>query len=385
MRKKYSSEFISTFTKAKALSPRSYEKHYLAAMKDPSCLHFQLKIGGYPAFYDRDASETLLGNDLLAKNAELTSLFNELTPTAQSLLYASAIAQEVVASLTLEGKKASLQASYASLPNEKSGFSRLGELTSSYLLLASGVRFPCKELSDVRRIYDYLLRGELHQGERPDTPLFRGKECPKDPRFRFSPTSEVKYIVKEALDIASVQNLNIFAKLALFDFFFAYSRPFIKGNGRLIRYLDSSLILPSVLPYMAFFIAQAQARQEGLLMKAYRLTLDERNRADLATFVHVFLSGFSALFDQEIYALRRKKQRAESLRRRYPKESADPLFLLLEEGTVYGLYGYSVYDLAVQLGISERSVSRGLLALKKQGLLLEQSIGKTIHYRLQEK
>jgi len=102
MKRKYSAQFVSTYTKAKALSSRAFEKQYLKAMKDPSTLHFQLKIGEYPCFYHQDSCQNLLVNDLMAKNAELNSLLSSLSPLEFAWAQEDALVKEVTSSLSLD-------------------------------------------------------------------------------------------------------------------------------------------------------------------------------------------------------------------------------------------------------------------------------------------
>src|SRR5574344_568552 len=102
MKRKYYAQFVSTYTKAKSLSPSAFEKHYLKAVKDSSTIHFQLKIDTYPCFYHQDSCQNLLVNDLMAKNAELNALLSSLTPLEMSWTQEESLIKEVSASLEID-------------------------------------------------------------------------------------------------------------------------------------------------------------------------------------------------------------------------------------------------------------------------------------------
>jgi hypothetical protein len=384
MKRKYSAQFVSTYAKAKALSSRAFEKHYAKAVKDPSAIHFQLKIGNYPCFYYQDPCQNLLVNDLMAKNAELSSLFASLSPLEQEWAQESALVDEVTASLTLDKIPADFKSVFEAIHIFHGGLGEIGALSSDYLLIADGATFPLKELEDVRRLYDFLMRISLNKVDRPETTLFRNKPYVEDDvRLSFiGEGPEIKYAMREALEIFGVPNLNSFVKLALFNFFFEYAHPFITGNNRMLRYLDSYYIHKEISPYYAFFLSQCEVKSLANLKKSFRLCVSPRNRSDLTTFCNAFLAVLSAQYDEEIYALRRQKQESVTLKEKYASKVEQSLLDFLVAGTVYLPCGVSAYDLASLGEVSSRTILRFLAEAKKKGFINENPLGKTIHYTL---
>ena len=386
MKRKYPAQFVSTYAKAKSLSPRSFEAHYLQAIKDPSAVHFQLKIGSYPCFYHQDSRQDLLVKDLLAKNAELNAIFSALTPLEMQWAQEATIIQEISASLKLDQIPSSEKPLFEAVHIFRGGVSEIGSLASSYLLISNGFRFPLDELSDIRHVYDFLMRASLVKAERPDTLLFRTKpiEANEERLTYLEDASEIKYALKEALSILKLDNLNNFVKLALFDFFFVYAHPFVEGSGRLLRYLDSYFIAQNISKPYAFSLAQSETESLTNLVKSYRLSLSSRNRSDLATYCNAFLDALSQGYDERIYALRRQKQRSLDLRKAYDGKIAEPLLTHLIASTVYLPCGASAYDLAALGEVSTRTVLRALSEDKKKGFVMENPVGKTIHYTLKD-
>jgi Fic family protein len=253
-------------------------------------------------------------------------------------------------------------------------------------LIADGVSFPLKELEDVRRLYDFLMRVSLNKVERPDTALFRNKPHVEDDiRLSFIPKGdEIKYALKEALSIFDIPELNIFVKLALFDFFFEYAHPFNAKNNRMLRFVDSYYIHKNISAFYCFFLSQCEEKSLSPLKKAFRLSLNPRNRSDLTTFCNAFLAVLSAEYDERIYALRRQKQRVERLQKRYTGLLEEPLLNFLVDGTAFLPCGVSAYDLASLGEVSSRTILRSLSEAKKKGLIVEHPLGKTIHYTLKD-
>ena len=114
-------------------------------------------------------------NDLLAKNAELNSLFSSLTPLEFQWAQEDALVKEVRSSLSLDNIPCDFKSAFEAIHIFHGGLGEVGALSSNYLLIADGVTFPLKELEDVRRLYDFLMRISLNKVERPDTALFRNK------------------------------------------------------------------------------------------------------------------------------------------------------------------------------------------------------------------
>ena len=384
MKRKYSAQFVSTYTKAKMLSPHAFEKHYVQALKDPHTLHFQLKIGEYPCFYYQDSCQNLLVNDLMAKNAELNAILSSFSSLEMAWARENGLIQEVLSSLRIDQLPASEKEVFEAIHIFHGGMGEAGALSSGYLLIDDGVEFPLKELEDIRRLYDFLMRISLNKGERPDTALFRMKPHEEnDERLAFiADRAEIKYALKEALSILSIDSLNPFVRLALFDFFFEYAHPFNSGNNRTLRYIDSYYIHKVISPYFAFYLSQCEEGSLSSLVKSFRLSVAPRNRSDLTTFCNAFLDILSHAYDERIYALRRQKQKVYDLKKAYEGKIEEPLLGFLVDGTVFLPYGASVYDLAALAEVSSRTVLRSLSVYKKKNYIVEKAVGKTIHYSL---
>ena len=384
MKRKYSAQFVSTYTKAKSLSPHAFEKHYVSALKDPNTIHFQLKIGNYPCFYHQDSCQNLLVNDLMAKNAELNAILSSFSPLEMAWAREDGLVKEVLSSLRIDGISASEKEVFEAIHIFHGGMGEAGSLSSAYLLIDDGMDFPLKELEDIRHLYDFLMRISLNKVERPDTALFRMKPHEEnDDRLAFiADPAEIKYALKEALSILGIDSLNPFVRLALFDFFFQYAHPFNAGNNRTLRYIDSFYIHKSISPYFAFYLSQCEEASLSGLVKSYRLTLSSRNRSDLTTFCNAFLDILSHAYDDRIYALRREKQKVYDLKRTYDGKIEEPLLGYLIDWTIFLPYGASAYDLAALNEVSSRTILRSLALAKGKGYIVEKAVGKTIHYSL---
>jgi Fic family protein len=377
MRAKTHFEFVPTYLLAQKKSTRAFEKHFsLIAQK---AIHFQLKIGDYPCFFYLSHPMELLLNDLLAKNAELSSLLAGLSPSSYEILLEKTMMNEGLASLHLDKVNGSLNDAFVIVHNDEAvPEAALTALLSSYVELYHGVKFPLSDIKDIRHLYDHLLRGALDKDERPSGTLFRNEEHPGEPCIAQEP--EIKYALKEGLNILSMDGLSPYAKAALLDFVIRYAHPFQVGAGRLARFVTSSYLFDKISPLASFHIAQAIAKEEKNLSKAYKKTFDSDNRGDLSCYVYTYLSALSEEFDVLIYALRRKQ-------RTYRDALAhdDEVNAILKErllsSAVYGVVGESIYDSASQNEVSIRTMTRYLNSFKEKKLLESDQIGKAIYYR----
>jgi Fic family protein len=378
MRAKTHFEFVPTYLLAQKKSSRSFEKHFsLIAQK---AIHFQLKIGDYPCFFYLSHPMELLLNDLLSKNAELSSLLTTLSPSSTELLLEKTLINESLASLSLDQEMGESNDAFLILHNDDviPENPALTSLLSSYALLLQGAKFPLNDIADIRHLYDALLRGALDKDERPSGALFRNESYSHE--ISLANEEAIKYALKEGLSILGMAELSPYAKAALLDFAIRYAHPFQVGAGRLARFVTSSYLLDKASPLVSFHIAQAIKKEEKSLSKAYKKTFDSDNRGDLSCYVYTYLNALSEEFDVLIYSLRRKRKIYEDALAK--KDEVNPLLKeRLLSSAVYGVVGESIYDLASQNEVSIRTMTRYLNSFKDKGLLESSQIGKAIYYR----
>jgi DNA-binding transcriptional ArsR family regulator len=371
-------EFVSTYEMAKQMSPSSFEKHYKANAQ--KAVHFQLRIADYPVFFYLSHATELLLNDLMSKNAELNFLYKRLPPSVQGFAQEKAVIEDLVASLSMEGISAKTEEVFQEIHLYDSvAKPALDSLSSCYTLIKDGYSFPLKDIEDLRHLYDLANKGSLNKDEKVDGSIFRKK--PLKDKNTLSDESSLKYALKEALSIPTLENLNIYGKSASFDFFLRYASPFYVGNGTFRRLLATYYLYKGSSAYSAFFLSRALKKKEEEIQKSFVRTLNPLNRGDLSTYAYAYLSAISDELDLAIYDLRRKEKAVQSLQERVTMDD-QALVKLLSEGTIYSLYGLSVFDLSSSLGVSERSLIRYLLPFKEKGLLKEKQIGKAIYYTL---
>lgn len=384
MRKKTNFEFVSTYAKAKRMSAHAFEKHYQSLIKDPLTLHFQVSLGAFPSFFPIGHPLDLLLKDLLSKNAELNDLMQKLPERSLRPLVEKARRDELLATLALDGVKISEEDAFLSvhagalLPSND-----LNSLSFCYALMDDGVGYPLATLEDLRKLYDLSFRGALSKNERVDSDLFRQRALKsKEPTLQ---GEDIKYALKEALSILAMENLNVFAKLALFDFFLRYAHPFYRGNGRFARLEESFYLSEHISPYFCFFLSQGLQAGSSELLRAYALTFAPLNRGDMSAYANAYLSLLSKEYDRVIFDLRRKKEVAKHCIAQNLSCSLDKeLSEYLAYASVYEGFGLSVYDMASFLEVSERSIIRFLSPLKEKGLLKIRTMGKTVYYSFKE-
>lgn len=169
-------------------------------------------------------------------------------------------------------------------------------ITNKYEKLLSDGAENISSLNDFRTIYDQLMTNEIPDEDLPDGRLFRKKEV-----YVFKGDGSVKPVhspvkTEEAIEthleklILFMNDLQIpfLIKVALTHYFFEYIHPFYDGNGRMGRYIASSMLY-DLDPLVSMKLSSVIKNNTKLYLESFSITDGGYNKGDGTPFVLFFL------------------------------------------------------------------------------------------------
>ena len=333
------------------------------------------------------------------KNVELNSIFNSLPPIAKSQYIRNTLVAEVKNTNELEGVFSSRKEIFELTEDlKKCKSDKIGSIVNKYMLLMEDKGE--KEISscrDIRNIYNALFningKSLIEDKDKPDGTYFRTKFVGVYDGLNqlihsgIPNENKIIEVIQEALSVLNNEELNIFIRLAIFHYIFEFAHPFYDGNGRIGRYLMSSVIKKEKSEVFAFRVSSGIHAHKSQYYKAFKITEDVRNYADLGTFVYELLDIFEKEYQNSINYAKNKKQLLDKLckdyidTKNYSKNEKAVMFLLVQ-ANVFSDFGVSISDIKDVTELSERTVRRLISQFNDDGLLVEEKFGKTIYYNL---
>lgn len=393
-------EYISTLKQFHLLNKTDFDASLEQKKKSPDTLLFGFKIHGYNAFfhYDHVIFEKVINVE--TKNVKLNSIFESLPQIARNQYIRNTLVAEVKNTNELEGVFSSRKEIFELTEDlKKRNSDKIGSIVNKYLLLLNNKEekeiVSCK---DIRSIYDALFnvgnKSLIAEKDMPDGIYFRknfvgvfdglGNLIHKG----LSGENAIIEAIQESLAILNNNDINLYVRLAIFHYIFEYVHPFYDGNGRIGRYLISSVIKKEKSDIFAFRVSSGINIRKNKYYKAFKDTEDVRNCGDLGTFVYEFLDIFEKEYDKSIeYAIEKQKllnkycdDYIES-GKKFSKNEKNILFVLIQ-ARVFSDFGVSVNEICKATNSSSKTVRRSILKFKQMELVVEEKYGKTNYYNL---
>lgn len=167
---------------------------------------------------------------------------------------------------------------------------RLSSTVKLYNDTISGKSFQITQLSDFRKIYDELLKGEIADEDLPDGEIFRNKDVyiGNDlSKVHIPPRSEKEIQSKLVPLIGFMNTPDIIdvIKAIVTHFMFENTHPFYDGNGRMGRYLLSSYLANKLDRFTGLSISGAIHSEQTSYYKVFKQADQVENRADVTLFI----------------------------------------------------------------------------------------------------
>lgn len=382
------------------LDKETFEKELEKKLNSYDTTFFDFSINGKKPFfnYNHFIFEKVI--KIETKNVQLNSIFQSLPQIAKKQYIRNTMVAEVKNTNELEGVFSSRKEIFELTEDLKKRKSyKIGSIVNKYMMLLQDEgEKEIASCKDIRRIYDNLFDsfGESLISEKPDGVYFRkdfvgvydglGKLVHKG----IVGENTIIEIIQNALSFLNNEEVNLFLRLAIFHYIFEFVHPFYDGNGRVGRYIISSLIKKEKSDVFAFRVSSGINAQKNKYYKAFENTEDTRNYADLGTFVYSFLDIFEHEYDASIKYAIEKRDLMNELNKKYidnghfKSKSEKAILFILIQAHVFSDFGVSVSDLKDATDLSDKTVRRALESLQDNNMIKEERMGKTIFYNLSQ-
>ena len=376
--------YESTLKQFHKYKKEEFETIFKRKYNAPDTLHFNLNVGGHPAFfyfcYDIYKKIILIYSLTL----EIYKIQNSLSELEKSFYIKNCLYNELVSTNNIENIDSSKEQIVVLTEKKKvSDVDKLISIIKSYNLLLESKLQTVESCEDISNLYkeffielndkDYIVDGNLFR----KSPVGVYKLTDNDPIHKgASNEEEITTILKESLTIINNKDLELSIRIALFHFFFEHAHPFYDGNGRIGRYLMSYFYKNEDNEIFAFNISSFINKNKSKYYKLFENTEHPNNRGDLTTFVDGLLDITIDGTNQEISNIKKSIE----LKEEYLNKNNDiisslnkgelSVFNYVLANSMFDDIGVSLNNIINNLNISERNLRRIIKSLIDQNIVV---------------
>ncbi|USS89127.1 Fic family protein [Fructilactobacillus cliffordii] len=229
------------------------EKEYKNRFESPTVIKTNLRInteikgeikGKSYLLFLLPINEVLKLESTIQENSRrIIDIMNSLPEIALDQFFNNTLVNEIVSTNEIEGVKTLNKEVVDAISNSDSSKKiRLKSFARMYKKIRNHENPEIKKLSDIRKIYNFLLEGEIPDDKLPDGKLFRNKSVrigtdfstvhkPKDNE------DEISEDLNEWILFINSNDISPIFKVFIAHYFFENIHPFNDGNGRVGRYI----------------------------------------------------------------------------------------------------------------------------------------------------
>lgn len=375
-----------------------YERIYQKRFNSDCVFHLNIDINDNPAFF-------LMTPELYEKifkmsqmDCALNILCEKLPAVAIGQYIRKSLIGEIVGTNDIEHIHTSRKEIGEALNavEHKAKGNRFKDITNRYNLLGQE-EYEIRSCKDIRKIYDDLLSEEIREenpDDLPDGKYFRKSSVDvrtgtdKVVHTGILPEKKIIEYMNKALVFLNFDDINIFFRIAVFHYLFGYIHPFYDGNGRMSRFISSTLLYKIFFsPLPAYRLSGTLNNNKNRYYKAFEICNDPKNKGDLTPFVDMFLDIIFEAVDFLGQSLYEKKERLdyfgehmEFLPDSSSKHAFDIYFLLIQ-ASLFSENGICKEEMCGTLNISRGALDNIFRKISKDFIYVC-TLGKTKYYKL---
>ena len=364
--------------------PKLFESEEKNGTKDPLFFVETLDVNG-------------LISQIYIKSAEITNLNNDIPGVARNSFINTLLVNEIKYTNEIEGVETDSEeigTIVGDLDNNQGR--RLASTINLYLDTLKQKVVKINSLSDIRSLYDGLLKGEISERKLPDGLLFRNGPVRIGTQFETyhqPPISEaeINVALSSLIDFMNDPDLDPILKAVVSHFVFENTHPFYDGNGRTGRYLISAYLASKVDVLTGLSLSNAIRNSSSKYYKAFRTASKLSNRADVTQFIQDMLLIILAGQNDVIENLTDKKNVLNTVRLNIKRHTEDAierrvLDLLAQSQLFNATLSMSISDNDIiealhNKGVAKAKVKRYLKQLEDENEIV-QTLGRPLKHKI---
>lgn len=377
------------------------QKSPLAASKMAAALHDSVSaitpvfpVSGHPGFI-------LYCDELLYELAEIRKtnqlidrLADRLPTVARQQFLRHAMIEEIHQTNEMEdihSTRKEIGDELTVIENGKKG-KRFDGMIRKYQQLLQRERPALASCRDIRNLYDSFVLDEVikeDEGDAPDGVCFRKGPVTVVRNMQtvhegIFPETALNEAMENALLFLNDPDYDPLIRVAAFHYMFGYAHPFYNGNGRMTRFISSSVLTGEGIHLLvALRLSYVIKSHRSRYYELFKTTNDHRNYGDMTRFVIGFL-GFVREAGQQVLSFLREKSalllhyRSVMSRLALHQQTAELLYILVQV-SVCESDSLSLTDLKT---ISETSIYLVKKRLREiERYTIRASAGRSVTYR----
>jgi len=369
------------------LSKEDFDSLFKSLRNSPDAIVFN-KNDSKEFFYTRTVETSDALHALKMECVRFENIVNTMSSFAKKQLVISFLVDEVLSTNKIEDIHSTKHDVFYTLNNlEKSKDKKVKSIARMYSLLLTNGPKTFKTLEDIRETYDSLLEGNLSKEDKPDGTFFRKHSVSiVDGSQIIENGIEGEENINKAMEFfLSVYNSDMepFEKMILCHFILETIHPYYDGNGRLGRFLFANGVLSGGYPLLGFLISKSFLDQRHNYYKAFEAPKKYHEFGcinefvvQIATILKEGIASITKGLEEKLHALlnvqiNQKLSKKEKL-----------VYSLLLESSFLSTYGISNEEIMKETGISKRSLFYALDSFKKEGILEDAKVGKTLFHKI---
>ena len=373
-----------------------YDSEYAFRFNQDNTVHVNISINGNPCFIYPDYSIYEKIIDIYNIDSEIKLMCSRLPELAIKQFQEHCLIGEIYQSNNIEGVS-STRKEISEVLQEVKALKKernLYGIVSQYNALSNNLHDNIRTCQNVRDIYDKLFLFDIQHSDPsnlPDGEIFRRShvsvvsEIQKEIHKGVYPESEIITAMNNALTLLNDENVNALIRIAAFHYLFGYIHPFYDGNGRMSRYISSSMLMQELNHLIGFRISYTIKENLSRYYKLFKNCNDPKNRGDVSPFVKYFVD---MIYDAEESLLEELTVRYDRMiyynsivERTITDQKMKGLYLMLIQSTLFAHNGVSTKDLEKVFDVKYMTVRNRLMQIK-DNVLIKSSIGREIYYKL---